>query len=203
MMRIKTAHLLRPAVGEQVCGDSISIIRDGPVVTIAVADGLGHGPFAADASESFCRSVEDHRAEPLEQILTAAHTEISRTRGVAAAILRIDEQEGKMEFVGVGNVEVRTLSARRIAPVSIPGIVGFNLRKKILFRYELSDGDLIAVFTDGISGRLELEPFRDLPCEEMTKELLSKYGKNHDDASCVVIRVKGSSGSSAKEQDKR
>ena len=40
------------APGEQVCGDGWAFAVDGALSSVIVADGLGHGPDAAEASEA-------------------------------------------------------------------------------------------------------------------------------------------------------
>jgi len=94
--------------GEVVCGDDVAVVR-GETVTIVVADGLGHGPAAAEAARGFCDFAEGHPDRDLEFLLREGGAAIKKTRGVAAGILRIDEARNTVWFAGVGNIELRSL----------------------------------------------------------------------------------------------
>ena len=178
----------RPCQGETVCGDTHLVIA-GEVTLVAMADGLGHGPQAREAALAFNKHVEEHAHESLEEILRGASAAISKTRGVAAAVMRIDQRAMTMSFAGVGNIDMHAVSSERIRPVSIPGIVGSRIRKVRQFDYDLAIGDLLLLHSDGISSRLILEDFRKLAVQEMADEILLQHGKYHDDATCLVIRI--------------
>ena len=187
MSRIEIGSIQRPAAGQLVCGDVFSVLTSGPRTTLAVADGLGHGPKAADAAKAFCAYAESHKEEGLEVILRGAHRHLTHSRGAAGALVRIDEQRREIEFSGVGNIELRAQSRQRITPVSVPGALGINLRKTLLFRYEISEGDILTVFSDGMSTRMEIHRYRHLAPQKMAEALLDAYGKHHDDVTCLVI----------------
>jgi serine/threonine protein phosphatase PrpC len=180
----------RPASGETVCGDQVRVVRDGAATTIAIADGLGHGPRAAQAATAFCAVVERHPAEPLELLFARASRELEQTRGAAAVVLRVDAVEGTLLFSGVGNVETRAISKAPIRPISTPGIVGRRLLRARELRYPLAAGDLLVVFTDGVSSRLDVATVAELSSDPqaMADRILEIHGKGHDDATCVVIR---------------
>ncbi len=180
----------RPAVNESVCGDATEVVREGETL-IAVADGLGHGPDAAEAAQAFCRYVRENPSLGLEDIIMGASQEISRTRGVACALVRIDAAERLMTFVGVGNIEVQAVSVADIHPICLPGIVGQRVRKLQSFEYELHPGDLIVVYSDGISSRFDLRQMRHADVQALADAVLVEHGKDHDDATCVVIRIAG------------
>jgi phosphoserine phosphatase RsbX len=65
------------------------------------------------------------------------------------------------------------------------------LRRVKSFSYRVSDDDLFAIFSDGVSSRFVLEDYLSLPTQEMADRILSDHGKQHDDATCVVVRVDG------------
>jgi len=184
-MRIAAAQI--PAEGEEICGDAYAILN-GSTTLVAVADGLGHGPKANEAATSFCSFVESSRSLELPDILWEASRAISSTRGVAAVLLRLDPEAGVLSFAGVGNVDVQAVSRKPIRPVSMPGIVGHRIRKIVQFDYELSPGDLIAIYTDGISSRYQIGDFVHLDEQQMADAIMDSHRKKHDDATCLVIR---------------
>ena len=113
-------HVQRPARGEQVCGDAFVIKQHSMQTIIGIADGLGHGPLAAEASTAFCDYVAANPQEELCDIIHASHALLRTTRGAAAAVIRIDMQDNTLKFVGIGNVELRSSSGCPIKPISYP-----------------------------------------------------------------------------------
>lgn len=187
-MSLQFAISQRPARGEKICGDTYLVVR-GPTTIVALADGLGHGPIAAEASVAFCDYVGREADRSAEQILRGATSAISKTRGAAAALLHIDEEAGRLVFAGVGNIELQAVSRVPIRPVCTPGIVGRPLRKVVAYRYDLSPGDLLALYSDGISSRLDLKEFQRLEPQQVADSILERHGKHHDDATIVVIKA--------------
>jgi hypothetical protein len=182
------AKIQVPARGETACGDAYTIIENETELTIAVADGLGHGPLAEEASKGFCEYVEEHSDDGLNRLFQGATKAISRTRGAAAAILRIDLGKASILFAGVGNIELQSVSKTPIRPVCTPGIVGRPLRKVVQFEYDLSPGDLLAIYSDGISSRFALADFKFLTPEQAAQKIHDENAKAHDDQTLIVIR---------------
>ena len=178
--------------GEQVCGDAVAIERndEAGMTHIAVVDGLGHGEAANAAAMAFVEYFREHMTPDmaLVDMLQKVSRAIERTRGVAASVIRLDGVNRQMQYAGVGNVELSAVSASPIRPISKPGIVGRRMGRLMLFEYALHPGDLLAVFTDGISSRFNLESMRNLELSALCRELMSQWGKDHDDATVVTIR---------------
>jgi len=187
-MRLSFGKAQRPHVNETVCGDS-TWIGEGERPLIAVVDGLGHGPLAAEASRAFARFVSNHVEEPLDLLLQDGGRAIAHTRGVAASLVRLDPQAGRMWFAGVGNVELRSAGPSRIAPVTHPGILGRPLRRPPrVFEATIAAGDLLVIFSDGISSRLDAKRLDGIAPQEAAQMVLREHGKDHDDATVVVVR---------------
>lgn len=178
----------RPFKGQSICGDAFHVM-EGSTTTIAIVDGLGHGKGAADASAAFldffCKNVE----KSLDSILLGSSEAMSRTRGAVAALIRIVGETKTLSFCGVGNIELKAKSYSHITPVSMPGILGRKIRKLVVFEYDLSPGDILVAFTDGISSRFNLDDFVGLSIKDMPNEILLRHGKHHDDATCVAFKV--------------
>ncbi len=94
----------RPLSGESVSGDAWSVKFGEKGTLIMVADGLGHGLSAADASgaavDAFCRSTNP---SPVE-LVQAIHAALRGTRGAAVAVASVEPGHGHVRFSGVGNI---------------------------------------------------------------------------------------------------
>lgn len=158
-------------------------------MTLALADGLGHGAEAAMAAERFCAFARDHEESPLDEILRGAHAVLAGTRGAAAALLRVDTQRHKASFVGVGNIELRADSEHAIHPVCTPGIVGTRVKQVLVFSYPLARGDLLVMHSDGVEGLRDLSSYRNRSPQDVADTVLATFRVTRDDATCIVVRV--------------
>ena len=86
--RTPVGHLLRPLRGEIVCGDAVAWRETERGWLLAVADGLGHGPPAAEASRRAVQVLESSTSDSPGELLTHMHRVIAGTRGAAVAISR-------------------------------------------------------------------------------------------------------------------
>jgi len=188
-MRVVVAGAQRPMVGQTVCGDAYTVARHERTTLVCVADGLGHGPAAQEASEAACRHAREHAGEPLDALIRGIDRAIAGLRGAAVSLLAIDEVAARVRFVGVGNVELRAVARTPIGPPNFPGIVGQRMRTPKVWEYQLAVGDVILLISDGISSRFDLAPIAHLEPKALADAILASHGKSHDDATCVVARV--------------
>jgi hypothetical protein len=90
--------------GEEVCGDSW-IVHHRPVgPRVTIADGLGHGPIAAEASRTAIAVANDRIADSAIDLLDRIHGALRATRGAALAVAEIDCDLGIVRFAGLGNI---------------------------------------------------------------------------------------------------
>ncbi|MFT3774391.1 MAG: SpoIIE family protein phosphatase [Minicystis sp.] len=188
-MHLQIGAASRPAVGQSVCGD-VSVVAPFALGTLfCLADGLGHGPEARVAAEAVCRYASAHAEDPLEAILRGMNAAVAGMRGAAVSVMVIEPAARRLLFAGVGNVELRALARTRIAPPTVPGVVGHGVRRVRVWEYSIDEGDLFVLVSDGISSRFELEPHASLAPQALAELLVAKHHKSHDDASCVAARV--------------
>ena len=174
---------------EKVPGDAAMFRQEGDWTLFAVVDGLGHGAKAHEAASKGIEALQSVTPEAsIEEVMHELDASMRGTRGGAATvcILRGDQLSG----CGVGNVEIRTRSAR-VPCVLTQGILGRHVRNFRYFRGSVKPGSRIALFSDGISARFalsELDPFEPREACEM---LLSQHGRDNDDATVMVVDIGG------------
>ncbi|HEY6727378.1 MAG TPA: SpoIIE family protein phosphatase [Polyangiaceae bacterium] len=182
------AGFVRPFFGEAVSGDATFVRRAQGHWQLAVIDGLGHGAAAAAAASAVCVELERHDWNDLVDLTRRCDAAARGTRGVALTLVRVEQDTGACQHVAVGNVEVVAgNAARRIAPLTRPGIVGAGVRQARITRFMLERGDVLVIHSDGISGRFDLEQIAGTSATETAEALVADYGKPHDDAGCVVL----------------
>lgn len=187
-LQVRIGFASRAMPGELECGDQLGIVRDGVRSLIALADGVGHGPEAAAAARKAIAAATHEPWAPLDQIMSRCHRELTSTRGAALALIRVDAAHHQVEHIAIGNVEVAQSAREATRWIAVPGIVGSRMRKLVVSRQRLHAGDIFAVYTDGISRRLDLGRNCTLDATALASKLLEDYGSLYDDAACVVLR---------------
>ncbi len=190
-IRVGGVCIAKPS--EEVSGDAWTAVTSSEgFVTIAAVDGLGHGPFAATASTSAVRIIADRAEATLETILADAHAALRPTRGAAVGIARIHPALKRIDFAGVGNIAGGVVSedvTRRV--VSLPGIVGHEMRKVQTFSYPWTPSSVLIVHSDGISGSWNLANYPGLTQHDpalIAAVLYRDFCRGTDDATVVVAK---------------
>ncbi len=180
-----------PLQGEPVCGDACVTHRHAAGWTVMVADGLGHGPSAAQASEEAVRIFGKHRDEPPAEILAAVHAGIRHTRGGAVSVARYDEGRD-LAFAGIGNVAGAVVGGGETRrTVSLAGTAGLVARRIQTFTYPFPSGSLFVLCSDGIGTAWSLDRYPGLVGAHpslVAGVLYRDFARARDDATVLVAR---------------
>ncbi len=186
-----------PAPHESVCGDAWATATHGPQgtqTTFLVADGLGHGPEAAKASQAAIDAFATAPDADLRDTVQRVHRELQTTRGAAMCALRIDTESATVTYTGAGNIVGRVVSGVfDKSVVTQHGTAGMQIRKPEITSLELPPHALVVLHSDGIETRWSLERIRPLLQRDPTlvaAVLLRDHTRHRDDATIVVIRQK-------------
>jgi anti-sigma regulatory factor (Ser/Thr protein kinase) len=181
-----------PMRGETVCGDAWAIAAEPTLMTILVADGLGHGPLAAEASELAGRVIAGAPDTLPGPAMQDIHLALRPTRGAAVAVARLDLLKETVQFAGIGNIMASIYEGgNRRQMVSYNGIVGHNVYKIQEFPYDWSQYSLLILCSDGIGTRWDLQQYPGLAqCHPsiIAGVLYRDFVRRRDDATVLVIR---------------
>lgn len=182
----------RPYPGETENGDAWTAGWIGGLFRVAVIDGLGHGPAAADASARAVAALETRQDADLAEALRACHDALIGTRGAAMSVALLDPERGVLIYAGIGNIEAHLWRADgRERPISYRGIVGWHMRTVRTAEHRLDDTWTLIVHSDGIGARFEpTDP--DLATHatatDLAEAILARNARATDDATVVVVR---------------
>ncbi|HXI08236.1 MAG: SpoIIE family protein phosphatase [Bradyrhizobium sp.] len=177
--------------GEEVCGDAWSVSDAGNVRTLLLADGLGHGPDAAEASVEAVRLFHRYGGHTVPNLMDYVHGGLRSTRGAAVSIARFDAAARKIIFSGIGNVAGMVVSGgetRRM--VTMPGTAGFNARKIQSFDYPFERG-LVILYSDGLASSWTLDRYTNLASLHpslIAAILYRDFNRHRDDATVLVAK---------------
>jgi anti-sigma regulatory factor (Ser/Thr protein kinase) len=188
---IDCAFFVRPCRGERLSGDVALVERRGDTLFIAIIDALGHGPDAHAIAEKAARSLKGAWTPDLEQTVRELHEALKSTDGAAAGLCMVNVAKHNVRYVGVGNTVIRTVGNGERTVFSTPGTLGHQMRTPREQHLSIEPGALLLLYTDGIKERFEMEDYPQLRYQDsrtIAREIVTRYGKDHDDASCVVLR---------------
>jgi anti-sigma regulatory factor (Ser/Thr protein kinase) len=176
--------------GEIECGDTWRIADGGSLVSIFVADGLGHGPLAASASQA---AVAVFSARPFDApslMMQNCHRALSGTRGAVAACALLHCGEARLDYAGVGNIAgmVVTRESSR-GMVSHNGTLGVQLLRTQQFDYQWPLGSRVVMHSDGLSARWSVSAYPGLHLHHsavIAGVLYRDFVRRRDDVTVVV-----------------
>lgn len=181
-----------PLASEEVCGDAWAVEQNGERALMMVADGLGHGLIAAQASSAAVRAFRAHTGLPPEELIAIIHGALKSTRGAAVAVAEILREQRVVRYAGVGNISARiSLGDQTQQMVSFNGIVGGEVRQIRQFEYPWSPGALLMMHSDGLSARWGLEDYPGLQNRHpslIAGVLYRDHAREKDDVTIVVGR---------------
>ena len=184
-----------PVRGEAACGDSWHAQAvPGGRTKVLVADGLGHGLLAAEASRLAVRLFRDHLHLDPVPMVRALHAGLRGTRGAAVAVADLPTASaGDVRFAGVGNV-VATVSpadgGRTRSLVSHNGTAGVEARRVQEFAVPWLPGDLLLMHSDGLASRWQLSAYLGLRARRpstIAAVLYRDFRRDRDDVTVLAV----------------
>jgi anti-sigma regulatory factor (Ser/Thr protein kinase) len=146
--------------GQVVCGDGWAVSQQPPHYRLLVADGLGHGLMAAEASQRAIQIFHQHVTSPLGELFNAMHRALRSTRGAVVAVAEINRTEQQVHYCGVGNIGATLLTGQSSRSlVSLNGIVGHQLPTLREFSYPWNPQTLLVMHSDGLGSRWTVEHY--------------------------------------------
>jgi len=185
-----------PVAGESESGDAWATVEPSPGRTLLmVADGLGHGPKAAEASAAAVGTLRSGAGPDPAEVIRAANVALRETRGAAVAVALVEHDRREVRFAGVGNIVAAVLHGEdRHGLVSHNGTVGLDARKIQEFTRPWLGGALLVMHSDGLA--THWKPDRRLISVQKHPSVIAgvlyrDHSRGRDDVTVVVARDGG------------
>jgi anti-sigma regulatory factor (Ser/Thr protein kinase) len=178
--------------GEESCGDAWAVAVARQQASLILADGLGHGLAAAEASgvavAEFTRAPWDPPVAMLENV----HLALRSTRGAAVTVAGLDLERSLVRVAGLGNVSgaIVTDGVRRNV-ISMNGTAGHAARRVQEFSYPLSAHSTFVLHSDGLGTHWDPAGYPDLWSHDpslVAGVLYRDFTRRRDDVTIVVGR---------------
>jgi anti-sigma regulatory factor (Ser/Thr protein kinase) len=187
------AGLSVPCRGEEQCGDAWDREARSGVVSLLVADGLGHGAGAAEAALECVRAFRHHAGVPPAARVEALHGALRATRGAAVAVAELDPGRRLLRFAGLGNIAATVYGEGPVRHlVSHHGTAGHAARTIAEYTYPWPAGGVLVMHSDGIASLRDLDPYPGLIERDpglMASVVYRDFSRRRDDATVVVART--------------
>ena len=202
---------------EKVSGDISFYKQSENTAFIAVIDVAGHGEHAHELAMKAQLFIAKHFTLPLTELISDLHHYIHGSRGLVIMLAQIDLASLLLTYSGMGNVELRSFSEKKISKqsaskkttsqqslsqqslgqqssrgLSRDGVVGYMISSPQERQLQLQANDVILLYSDGIKAHFELSDYPEILSDSaalISKNVLQRFGKTHDDQCCVAIKV--------------
>jgi len=182
-----------PITGETACGDAWSFESRPGRSLYVVADGLGHGPIAAEAAQEAVRVFHKVSHQTPEQILGEIHSALSKTRGAAVSIAEILHEKAVLNYAGAGNIVAAIcFNGKTRSLVSMNGTLGHSVGKFQSFSYPWEKNSILIMHSDGLGTRWNVEQYPGLASRHpalLAGVLFRDFCRKRDDATILVSRI--------------
>ena len=182
----------RPMTGQFECGDRCGWWNSAERLVMAVADGLGHGPQAADAAQAAIACIENRVERSFDEIFADCDARLRDTRGVALAVAVVEFATDRLMMAAVGNIRAVLLNAHRERHLgSARGIVGGGYARLVPEIHTLEPGNVLALYSDGLDEFFALRQTIEegaLSPGGSASSVLDLWARGNDDAAVLIYR---------------
>jgi serine phosphatase RsbU (regulator of sigma subunit) len=191
---LEHSSLVRPCHGERLSGDAVVIRPLEGGLLVAIVDVLGHGTEAHELTHVIDAYLTRYGSFDVTNLMARLHQHLKGTRGAAVGLCAIDPIKGCVDYVSIGNTALRRFGEVETRLISQDGVLGQNIRTPRTQSLELTPGDLIVLYTDGVSDRFTTDDYPGIRLhapKEVASNIVQRFGKDHDDAACIAVRYSG------------
>ena len=181
----------RACRGEHYSGDTASIHEQDAGTFLAIADAAGHGRSAHSVAKEVEKILGSEDTNDLAALIQSMHRQLMGGPGAVIIAGFLDAESLDFTFVHIGDVHGKIIGPRPRSLVGQAGMLGHAIRTPNIKSETLFPGDTLVLCTDGISERYdltEIKGHRTISADGLARQIVKKFGKDHDDATCIVVR---------------
>jgi anti-sigma regulatory factor (Ser/Thr protein kinase) len=182
----------RPLASEDVSGDAWAMRHDGEISVFIVADGLGHGIQAAEASSEAISAFKTSNETNPTFMVQRVHRALRGTRGAAVAVASLDRGKRAVRYAGIGNIAGSVVGPEKTQfMISHNGTAGHEAAHFQEFLYPFPEGSLLIMHSDGLSTSWNLAAYPGLRMRHpsvIAGTLYRDASRQRDDALVIVAR---------------
>ncbi|RLQ93164.1 PP2C family serine/threonine-protein phosphatase [Falsibacillus albus] len=138
--------------GKSHCGDSYYMTTTEDYFLCVLADGLGSGKFAHEASSAVAKIVEQNKDEDVDALMKICNKVLAQTRGAAVAIVKVYFHEKEFVYSCVGNIRfyLYSPSGKLTYPLPVTGYLSGRPQMFNTHRFPFEEGARFLIHSDGL-----------------------------------------------------
>ncbi len=142
----------RSKVEGQCNGDSYFAKETDDYFICIVADGLGSGQAAHDASTKTVKVVEEHHDKNVDTLMSLCNKSLQYTRGAVLTIFKVHFRKNLLEYCGVGNIRliIGQPSGKIVHAIPKSGFLSGKPATFDVREIEYQAGFMFIAYSDGI-----------------------------------------------------
>lgn len=175
--------------GKAFCGDSYFYMATDDYFVCILADGLGSGKYAFEASSAAVAIVENHHHEDVDTLMRLCNQSMLAKRGAAVSILKVYFQSREFVYSCVGNIRFFLYSpqGKLTYPLPVTGYLSGRPQTYHTQRFSYVPHSKFLIFSDGY----ELQGIKTLlngvlPIETIANEIRTNHTKANDDSTFII-----------------
>jgi anti-sigma regulatory factor (Ser/Thr protein kinase) len=190
--KLSTGFVCIPVKGEQVSGDTVAMKTSQSGATFMVADGLGHGILAHEASLEAGKIFSQENDVSPTRLLDCINLGLRATRGAAVAVASLDFDKRLIRYSGIGNIAGAIFQGESSrSMISHNGIVGHQAPRIQEFTYEWPNNGLLVMNSDGLVTNWRLNQYPGLMQKDpalIAAVLYRDFSRGRDDVAILAVK---------------
>ncbi|MFT8322565.1 MAG: PP2C family serine/threonine-protein phosphatase [Bacillus sp. (in: firmicutes)] len=175
--------------GKLLCGDSYFYTSTDQYFICVLADGLGSGEFANEASEAVTDIVAEFHNESVDALMEQCNRVMVKKRGAAVCVFKADYKTRNIMYSCVGNIRffLYSPSGKLTYPLPVTGYLSGRPQNYHTQSFSYEANSKFLVFSDGFNIQGVKEMLKGyIPLRTIADTIMDKY-KNTDDDSTFIL----------------
>jgi len=175
--------------GKEYCGDSFYMSVNNDIFLCVLADGLGSGKAAFEASSSVVEYVKENGEMDVDSLIYEANKLLVNKRGAAVSILKVNLQKREFIYSCVGNIRcyLYTPSGKTTYPLPVTGYLSGRPQIYRTQRFSYEANSCFLLHSDGVrlsNAKSFMRSGR--PLDAIASEIERDYIQKTDDSTCIL-----------------
>ncbi|WP_400245185.1 PP2C family serine/threonine-protein phosphatase [Niallia sp. JL1B1071] len=175
--------------GKTLCGDSFYYTSTDEYFVCVLADGLGSGEYANEASVAVTEMIKENHAKSVEELMELSNNVLIKKRGAAVCVFKINYASKTVVYSCVGNIRffLYSPSGKLTYPLPVTGYLSGRPQHYHTQRFTFESHAKFLVFSDGfnIQGVKNLLKGY-LPLSSIAVSIVGKYNNSDDDSTFIL-----------------
>jgi len=175
--------------GKSMCGDSFYFTSTDEYFFCVLADGLGSGEYANEASEAVIEAVKSNHSKSVEELMELANQVLVGKRGAAVSIFKIFYSTLTLVYSCVGNIRffLYSPSGKLTYPLPVSGYLSGKPQQYHTQTFSYEENAKFLVFSDGFQIQGIKNLLRDyFSISSIADSIIGNYNNTDDDSTFIL-----------------